>query len=98
LPSVALSSPPTASPVRAATASVAWLSRAASGTMASTASTNNRIWECGAAVSAYRHGRDEDQHPEQRGVPDFLEQRLYGAYPQTECDAPKSDPVGGQAL
>ena len=41
----------------AATASVAWLSRAASGTMASTASTNNRVWECGAAVSATRKRR-----------------------------------------
>ena len=45
LPSVALSRPPTASPVFAATASVAWLSRAASGTMASTASTNSSVCE-----------------------------------------------------
>jgi hypothetical protein len=36
LPRVALSSPPTASPVLAATDSVAWLSSAASGTMART--------------------------------------------------------------
>ena len=44
LPSVALSSPPTVSPVLAATDSVAWLSSAASGTMASTDSTNSSVW------------------------------------------------------
>jgi hypothetical protein len=43
LPRVALSSPPTESPVLAATDSVAWLSRAASGMMASTASTKRRV-------------------------------------------------------
>src|SRR5262245_51541941 len=42
-PSVALSSPPTASPVLAATDSVAWLSIAASGTIASTDSTNSSV-------------------------------------------------------
>ena len=45
LPSVALSRPPTASPVLAATDSVAWLSSAASGTMARTDSTNSSV--CG---------------------------------------------------
>ena len=97
LPRVALSSPPTASPVLAATASVAWLSRAASGTMASTASTNNRVWECGVAVSADQHGRHEDQHPEQRIVPDFLEKGLHhGCRLQTGCDSGKSNPVKGE--
>jgi len=51
-PSVALSSPPTVSPVLAATASVAWLSRAASGTMASTESAKSSVWECGTTASA----------------------------------------------
>jgi hypothetical protein len=52
LPSVAFSRPPTASPVFAATASVAWLSSAASGTMARTASTNKIVCASGAAFSA----------------------------------------------
>ena len=43
LPSVALSSPPTVSPVFAATDSVAWLSSAASGTIASTDRTNSSV-------------------------------------------------------
>ena len=52
LPSVALSRPPTASPVLAATDSVAWLSRAASGTMASTDSANSSVCASCASVSA----------------------------------------------
>ena len=51
LPSVALSRPPTASPVRAATLSVAWLSRAASGTMASTDNRNRAVWASAATRS-----------------------------------------------
>jgi hypothetical protein len=43
LPSVALSGPPTASPVLAATVSVAWLSSVASGTIATTDSTNSSV-------------------------------------------------------
>ena len=54
LPSVAFSSPPTASPVFAATLSVAWLSRAARGTIASTASTNNIVCDSGATCSAMK--------------------------------------------
>ena len=52
LPSVALSSPPTASPVLAATDSVAWLSSAASGTMASTDSTNSSVCASGFSRAA----------------------------------------------
>ena len=52
LPSVALSSPPTVSPVFAATDSVAWLSSAASGTIASTDSTNSSVGDSMAAASA----------------------------------------------
>jgi hypothetical protein len=52
LPSVALSSPPTVSPVRAATDSVAWLSSAASGTIARTESTNSHVCAAGAIRSA----------------------------------------------
>ena len=51
LPSVALSRPPTESPVLAATDSVAWLSNAASGMMASTASTKSRVCESGLSFS-----------------------------------------------
>ena len=47
LPSVAFSRPPTVSPVLAATDSVAWLSSAASGTMARTDSTNSSVWASG---------------------------------------------------
>ena len=42
-PSVALSRPPTVSPVFAATDSVAWLRSAASGTMARTDSTKSSV-------------------------------------------------------
>ena len=52
LPSVALSSPPTASPVLAATDSVAWLRSAASGTMARTESRNRSVCASGASTSA----------------------------------------------
>ena len=51
LPSVAFSRPPTASPVFAATLSVAWLSKAARGTIASTASTNSVVCDSGAKCS-----------------------------------------------
>jgi len=50
-PSVALSRPPMASPVLAATDSVAWLSSAASGTMANTDSANNSV--CASGSSAW---------------------------------------------
>lgn len=46
-PSVALSSPPAASPVFAATDSVAWLSSVASGTIARTDSTKSAVCESG---------------------------------------------------
>ena len=49
-PSVALSRPPTASPVLAATDSVAWLNSAASGTMANTESANNNVCDSGLSV------------------------------------------------
>ncbi len=52
LPSVAFSKPPTASPVRAATDSVAWLRSAASGTVASTDSTNRAVCDSGVMRSA----------------------------------------------
>ena len=52
LPSVAFSRPPTASPVFAATDSVAWLSSAASGTMARTDSTKSSVCASGASFSA----------------------------------------------
>ncbi len=51
LPNVAFSRPPTASPVFSATLSVAWLSRAASGMMARTASTNRAVCADGASSS-----------------------------------------------
>ena len=51
-PSVALSRPPTASPVLAATDSVAWLNSAASGTMARTESANNSVCASGLSLWA----------------------------------------------
>ena len=54
LPSVAFSRPPIASPVFAATLSVAWLSRAASGTMAATESRNRAVCASGRRCSATR--------------------------------------------
>ena len=51
-PSVALSKPPTASPVFAATDSVAWLSSAASGTIASTDSTKSSVCASGRTFAA----------------------------------------------
>ncbi len=52
LPSVAFRRPPTLSPVFAATDSVARLSRPASGTMASTESTNSSVADSGTSASA----------------------------------------------
>jgi hypothetical protein len=52
LPSVAFRRPPTASPVFAATDSVAWLSRAASGTMARMDSRKSSVGASDASVSA----------------------------------------------
>ena len=54
LPSVALSRPPTASPVLAATDSVAWLSSAASGTMARTDSRKSSVCASGTTFSPAR--------------------------------------------
>ena len=51
-PKVALSNPPTASPVLAATDSVAWLKSAASGTIASTDSTKSSVCPSGLRFSA----------------------------------------------
>ena len=51
-PSVALSRPPTVSPVLAATDSVAWLSSPASGTIASTDSTKSSVWASGLMICA----------------------------------------------
>ena len=48
-PSVALSNPPTESPVLAATASVAELNSVAKGTIASTDSRNRYVWASGAS-------------------------------------------------
>ena len=48
-PNVALSRPPTVSPVLAATDSVAWLSNVASGTIASTESTNRSVCASGSS-------------------------------------------------
>jgi hypothetical protein len=50
-PSVALSRPPTASPVLAATDSVAWLSSAASGTIARTDNTNSSVCDSGLSFA-----------------------------------------------
>src|SRR6188474_1831600 len=52
LPRVAFSSPPTASPVLAATDSVAWLSSAASGTIANTDSTKSNVCASGLTFAA----------------------------------------------
>ncbi len=52
LPSVALSRPPAASPVFAATDSVAWLSSVASGTIASTDNTKSRVCTSGSSFAA----------------------------------------------
>ena len=49
-PSVALSSPPTPSPVLAATDSVAWLSSAARGTMARTDNTKCSVCDSGLSL------------------------------------------------
>jgi len=51
-PSVALSRPPTVSPVLAATDSVAWLRSVASGTTASTESTNSSVCASGVSLAA----------------------------------------------
>ena len=76
LPSVAFSSPPTASPVLAATDSVAWLRSAASGTVASTDSTNSAVCDSGVMRSADEHDRHEDEQPQQLVVPDLREQEV----------------------
>ena len=77
LPSVALSSPPTASPVFAATDSVAWLSSAASGTIARTASANRAVCADGASSSvASTTGTNTSIHS--RGYAGFLDQRVHG--------------------
>lgn len=52
LPSVALSRPPTASPVFAATDSVAWLSSAANGTTAKTLNTKSGVCASGDIFAA----------------------------------------------
>ena len=63
LPSVALSRPPTLSPVLAATDSVAWLSSAASGTMARMDSTNSRVCASGLSFwAANRTGTKASSH------------------------------------
>ena len=54
LPSVALSRPPTASPVFEATDSVAWLSSAASGTIAKTDKTKSSVYEWGCIFAAMK--------------------------------------------
>ena len=51
-PNVALSSPPAASPVLAATDSVAWLRSAASGTIASTHSKKSSVCASGLSFAA----------------------------------------------
>ena len=99
LPSVALSSPPTASPVLAATASVAWLSSAASGTMARTESRKSIVWECGATASATSTAGTKIRHPEQRGVSDLLDQGFHGgAVSVLSAMAENPDLVAGPAL
>ena len=52
LPNVALSRPPIVSPVRDATASVARLNSAASGTIASTDRKNSSVWASGFSACA----------------------------------------------
>ena len=79
-PSVALSRPPTASPVLAATDSVAWLSSAARGTMARTDSTNSSVCASGLSAWAANTAGHEGQQPEQRVVADFFQQRIHGSY------------------
>ena len=68
LPSVALSSPPTASPVFAATDSVAWLKSAASGTTARTDNTNSIVCASGRERLCDEQDRHEDEQPQQRVV------------------------------
>src|SRR5690349_13711266 len=61
-PSVALSKPPTASPVLAATDSVAWLRRAASGTIARTESTNSTVPDAPACSAVMTIGTNTRSH------------------------------------
>ena len=77
-PSVALSRPPTASPVLAATDSVAWLRSVARGTMASTDSTKSSVCASGLSLLGGEHDGHEGQQPEHRIVTDLLEQLFHG--------------------
>ena len=77
LPSVAFSRPPTVSPVFAATDSVAWLRSAASGTIASTESTNSSVCASGPSPLRGEDDRDEHEQPQQRVVADLAEQRVH---------------------
>ena len=77
LPSVALSSPPTQSPVLTATDSVASLSNAASGTIARTDSTNSSVCASASESLAGEHGGHEDEQPQERIATNFLQQRAH---------------------
>jgi hypothetical protein len=75
-PSVALSRPPTVSPVLAATGSVAWLSSAASVTIARTDSIKRSVCFGLDLVSGEHHGH-EGQQPEQGIATDFFKQEVH---------------------
>lgn len=64
--------------------------------MASTASTNNRVWECGAAVSVTSTAGTKTSIQSNGVVPDFLEQRLHGADPILSAMAENPTPSPGR--
>ena len=78
-PSVAFSRPPIASPVLAATDTVARLSSTVNGTMARTDSTKSSVCaSCASCLGREHHGH-EGQQPEQFVVLDVFEQLFHGS-------------------
>ena len=92
-PSVALSRPPTESPVLAATDSVAWLSSPARGTMASTDRMNSRTLASGLSLLRREDDGHEGQQPEDRVVTDFMQQLSHGSYPPERSASMARDSV-----
>ena len=74
LPSVALSRPPTASPVLAATDSVAWLSKRGQRHDGQHRQDEEQRVRVVCELLGREHHRHEDQQPQQLVVPDFVEQ------------------------
>ena len=72
-PNVALSRPPTASPVLAATDSVAWLSNPASGTDRENRQHEKQRVSFGLHLRDYKHDRHDGEQPEHGFVADFPE-------------------------